>query len=173
MTTQTGKGKKKTAENKHPGGRPSKYDEAFHPLLAESLARNGYTDKQIAIKLDITEATLNNWKKEHVEFFESLKKGKEEPDALVENSLYRRATGYDDERAVKIFMPANAKAPIYAPYTEHYQPDVTACIFWLKNRRPDRWRDRQEIEHSGTIASKLTPEERKARIDALRAKLDR
>ena len=166
------KGKESIPQEKHAGGRPSKYVPEFHPLLAESLARNGYTDKQIAGKMGISEVTLNGWKKLYPEFFKSLKAGKEEPDALVENSLYRRATGYDNDQAVKIFMPANAKAPVYAPYTEQVQPDVTACIFWLKNRRPDRWRDKQEIEHSGTITDKLTKEERKARIDALKAKLD-
>jgi hypothetical protein len=49
--------------------------------------------------------------------------------------------------AVKIFMPAGAKAPIYTPYVEHVPPDVTACIFWLKNRRPQDWRDVQQMEH--------------------------
>jgi hypothetical protein len=48
-------------------------------------------------------------------------------------------------------MPANAEKPVYAPYIEHYAPDVTAQIFWLKNRRPDRWREKQEIEHSGSV----------------------
>jgi hypothetical protein len=42
---------------------------------------------------------------------------------------------------VKIFMPAGAKAPVYAPYVEHVPPDVTAAIFWLKNRDPAHWRD--------------------------------
>jgi hypothetical protein len=50
--------------------------------------------------------------------------------------------------AVKIFMPAGAKKPIYAPYVEHIPPDVTACIFWLKNRRPDLWRDTHQLEHT-------------------------
>jgi hypothetical protein len=48
--------------------------------------------------------------------------------------------------AVKIFMPAGAKKPIYAPYEEHVPPDVTAGIFWSKNRRPDKWRDTWHLE---------------------------
>ena len=136
------------------------------------MARLGLTDKQISEKLGISESTLNKWKHDYPVFSESLKKGKEEPDQIVEASLFKRATGYENDKAVKIFMPANAEAPVYAPYTEQIQPDVTACIFWLKNRRPDRWREKQEIEHSGTITDKLTKEERKARIDALKAKLD-
>jgi len=50
--------------------------------------------------------------------------------------------------SVKIFMPAGAKAPIYAPYVEHVPPDTTAAIFWLKNRDPAHWRDAWQIEAS-------------------------
>ena len=57
-----------------------------------------------------------------------------------------RAVGYNFE-ATKIFMPANREKPVYAKYIEHIPPDVTACIFWLKNRDPQRWRDSQQLEH--------------------------
>jgi hypothetical protein len=60
--------------------------------------------------------------------------------------LYERAVGYNYE-AVKIFMPAGPSTPVYAPYIEHVPPDVTACIFWLKNRDPQHWRDSQQLEH--------------------------
>ena len=64
----------------------------------------------------------------------------------IERSLYSRAVGYNYE-AVKIFMPANRAKPMYAPYLEHVPPDVTACIFWPKNRDPEHWRDSQQLEH--------------------------
>ena len=64
----------------------------------------------------------------------------------VERSLYERANGYNYE-AVKIFMPANRAKPVYAKYIEHVPPDVTAGIFWLKNRDPQHWRDSQLLEH--------------------------
>jgi hypothetical protein len=131
-------------------GRPTKYNPEFHPKLAYNLALRGLTDVQMAEELDIVESTFHLWKKEHPEFSESLKRGKEEPDQKVEDSLFQRATGYSHD-AVKILMPAGAPEPIYAPYVEHYAPDTTAAIFWLKNRRPDRWRDKQEVEHSGGV----------------------
>jgi hypothetical protein len=81
----------------------------------------------------------------HAQFSGALKVGKNEADDRVERSLYQRAVGYTYD-AVKIFMPAGAKAPIYAPYVEHVPPDVTAVIFWSKNRRPDRWRDTWHLE---------------------------
>ena len=158
-------------------GRPSKYSEEFHPLLGEALARIGLTDKQIALRLGISEPTLNAWKKQHPDFFASLKRGKEEPDDLVEQSLFRRATGFDNDKAVKIFMPAGADKPIYAPYTERVHPDVTACIFWLKNRRPERWRDKQDLSLSGELnhnvkhdLSKLTDAEIEA-LERIHSKL--
>jgi hypothetical protein len=64
----------------------------------------------------------------------------------VERSLYDRAVGYNYD-AVKVFMPAGREKPVYAPYTEHVPPDVTAAIFWLKNRDPQHWRDSQQLEH--------------------------
>lgn len=130
---------------KHAGGRPSDYDPAIHPALAEAWATAGRTDKQIAEKLGVSEATVHRWKKDHPEFCESLNRGKAEPDDKVEACLFARATGYDHE-AVKIFMPANAWAPVYAKYVEHFAPDVTAQIFWLKNRRPERWREKSEVD---------------------------
>ncbi len=72
-----------------------------------------------------------------------IKRGKEEPDKIVEATLYRRAIGYEEDDT-KI-MQYNGD-PVIVPYIKKIQPDITAIIFWLKNRRPDRWRDRQEHE---------------------------
>jgi hypothetical protein len=80
------------------------------------------------------------------EFLYALRAGKEVADRRVERSLYSRAVGCNYE-AVKIFMPANRSQPVYAKYIEHIPPDVTACIFWLKNRDPQHWRDNQQMEH--------------------------
>jgi hypothetical protein len=66
--------------------------------------------------------------------------------ARVERSLYERAVGYNYE-AVKIFMPANREKPVIVPYIEHVPPDVTAGIFWMKNRDPPHRRDSQQLEH--------------------------
>jgi hypothetical protein len=67
-------------------------------------------------------------------------------DNRVERSLYERAVGYNYE-AVKIFMPANREKPVYAKYIERVPPDVTAGIFWMKNRDPENWRDVQNVNH--------------------------
>lgn len=114
---------------------------------AEKLCKLGATDKELGDFFDVSEQTINNWKNEHPEFFESIKKGKLLADAEVADKLFKRATGYS-HRAVKIFN--NQGEVIVEPYTEHYPPDTTAAIFWLKNRQPKNWRDKQEVEHGVT-----------------------
>jgi hypothetical protein len=127
-------------------GRPSKYVPAFAAQAAK-LCKLGATDRDLAGFFDVDERTINRWKIEHEDFCQSLKLGKEEADKRVEQSLYRRATGYSHD-AVKIFNDEGA--PLVVPYVEHYPPDTTACIFWLKNRKPAEWRDKVEQEHTGS-----------------------
>lgn len=146
-------------------GRPSKYN-ADVPRMASAIAALGATDRDIAKIFGVNEDTINEWKKAHPEFSESLKAAKSEADSRVIRRLFERATGYSHE-AVKIFMPANATEPVYAPYTEHYAPDTTAAIFWLKNRVPQEWRDKVDLEHKleGGLAEllKLRRDRAKAR----------
>ena len=133
-------------------GRPSKYNSDFN-FQVEKLAKLGATDKEIADFFDIQESTLNNWKIEHPEFMESIKKGKILADSNVAQSLYHRAIGYEhqdtDIRVVD-------KEIVETPITRYYPPDPTAAIFWLKNRRSKEWRDKQQmdIEHSGNVVFK-------------------
>lgn len=133
--------------------RPSKYDPEF-PEQARKLCLLGATDLEIADFFEVSVASLYRWKNEHPEFCEALKEAKAEADKRVEESLYHRALGYSHD-AVKIFMPAGATEPVHAPYREHYPPDTTAAIFWLKNRQPERWRDKQEHDHKHDVADPL------------------
>lgn len=127
-------------------GRPSSYNEETAKTVcrhAYKLGLLGHTDKQIADFFEVSEQTLNTWKSSHPEFLESLNRGKDEADAKVAQSLYRRALGYS-HKAVKIFN--NQGEIIKAPYVEHYPPDTTAGIFWLKNRQSGKWRDKTETD---------------------------
>jgi hypothetical protein len=128
-------------------GRPSVFS-VEKAERAYALAQQGATDPEIAEGLGIGTATYYRWKHEHPEFREATRLGKEAADDRVERSLYHRALGYSHE-AVKIFMPAGAAEPVYAPYTEHFPPDTAAASLWLRNRRPDQWRDRIDHELSG------------------------
>lgn len=117
-------------------GRPSLYKDDYADM-ARKHCLLGATDKELADLFRVSEATINAWKLEHPEFLESLNAGKAEADANVAERLYQRAMGYTHP-AVKIFIYQGE--PIVVPYTEHYPPDTTAAIFWLKNRKKDQWR---------------------------------
>jgi hypothetical protein len=126
-------------------GRPSSY-RAEYAEWAEKLTKLGATDKELADSFDVVEATINNWKLAHPEFLESIKRGKAIADAEVASKLFHRATGYEHpEDDIKSVMGEI----VITPTIKHYPPDTTAAIFWLKNRRPDLWRDKVEQEHSG------------------------
>jgi hypothetical protein len=128
-----------------PAGRPSSYEPEYAEQ-AQKLAALGATDIEVADFFDVDVRTIYRWKHDYPEFCQALNVGKDKADERVLNSLYQKAVGYEQD-AVKIFMPANADAPVYADYREKIAPDTTAAIFWLKNRRPAEWRDKQEIEH--------------------------
>lgn len=129
------------------GGRPSEYSDEF-AKQAQKLAELGATDQEIADFFEIDVRTVYRWKHDHDEFCQALKAGKDIADERVERSLYQKAIGYEQDE-VKIFMPANALEPVYAGYRAKIAPDTTAAIFWLKNRRGDRWRDVKANELSG------------------------
>jgi hypothetical protein len=135
------KGKPRTRKPaKDVGGRPTKYKDEY-AVQAARLCSLGQTDQEIADFFQVSVRTLHRWKGDHKRFCHSLSTAKAPADTRVERSLYQRAIGYEQD-AVKIFMPAGAEEPVYAPYRERIAPDTTAAIFWLKNRKPDEWRDR-------------------------------
>lgn len=129
--------------------RPEKWkDEFLH--IAREVCLLGATDQELADVLQVSVRTISYWRAKRPEFAAALKAGKDEADERVERSLYQRAIGYEQDE-VKIFMPAGADEPVYAPYRAKVAPDTTAAIFWLKNRRSKDWRDKQEVEHSGGV----------------------
>lgn len=124
-------------------GRPSLMDD---PVLIEkaSLAYQvGYTDVEVAAILGVAPNTLYNWSRKSPDFMQLLKEGKAVADARVERSLYQRAVGYS-QKTEKVFQ--HQGEIIRAEIVEHVPPDVTAAIFWLKNRQRDEWRDAKQVD---------------------------
>ena len=109
-------------------------------ILLEGWARGGLTDEQIAKNMGIAPSTLYEWKKKSKEFSESLKKGKEVVDFEVENALLKRALGYEYEEETYENGILTKKVKKQVP------PDTTAQIFWLKNRKPNTWKDKVETD---------------------------
>ena len=128
-------------------GRPSKYKDTFAKQAAK-LCSLGATDEDLADFFEVSVRTVIRWKTEHEDFCQALKVAKEEADNRVERSLYQRAVGYSFD-SEKVFN--NRGEVVRAKTREHCPPDVTAQIFWLKNRRSQDWRDKQEHEHTGQV----------------------
>lgn len=120
-------------------------------ILIEAWARNGLTDEQIAKNLGISKDTFYKYKREYIDFSDSLKRGKEVVDIEVENALLKRALGYKYDEVTKELNEDTGELEVTKVVTKEVQPDTTAQIFWLKNRKPEDWRDRKEVEHSGNI----------------------
>ena len=125
-----------------PGSKPSKWNPGLS-LAVCFLAAEGYTEKEIATKIDVHEHTINYWKRTKPEFLAALRKGKNEYTNRVESSLVESAVGYShpdtDIRVVDGEI-------VVTPIIKHYPPNPTAMIFYLKNRARDRWMDVHKIE---------------------------
>jgi hypothetical protein len=116
------KRQKPVAKDSRAVGRPSDYKPEYADQ-ARKLCLLGATDKELAEFFNVVESTINLWKKEHPEFSESIKAGKDVADTLVVERLYARATGYE-HGAVKIFGDPKLGTALKVPYTEKYPPDV-------------------------------------------------
>ena len=147
-----------TKKAKNKGGRPTKYSANYVPKLAVLMAGKSMIDKDMAEYLGIAESTFHKWKTDHPEFAEALRKGKEDPDDAMEAALYKSGIGYTfDEVTQDRKNVQDPKFPDDPTKTvevvvrthlvrRHYPGAVAAQFIWLKNRRPNKWRDRHEIE---------------------------
>lgn len=140
-----------------------KYQEWLEPdglLKLKAWARDGLTDEQIAKNMGVSVKTLFNYKTNHLPILHALKRGKEIVDIEVENALLNNARGfkyteqvistrrevlYEDGKRIK-----EISEPVIVEVEKYKQPETTAQIYWLKNRRPDKWRDKQYIEDTDT-----------------------
>lgn len=138
---------------KNKGGRPSLYKEEY-ANLAFNYCLLGAIDEDLASFFNVAVSTINKWKIDYPLFLESLKKGKEEADAQIALSLFNRAKGaiIHTQQAFKVkeVTVINGKrteieSVKIVNLQQEQPPDTTAAIFWLKNRRPDRWRDKVEV----------------------------
>jgi hypothetical protein len=134
-------------------GRPAGYKPEFAEE-AKTQCEEGATDQELADFFKVGVRTLYRWKNNYPEFRQALKVSKDQADDRVERSLYERATGYErDEIDIRVVNGEIVKTPI----RKFYPPDTTAAIFWLKNRKPAQWRDKQDIEHTGKVSIFASP----------------
>ena len=142
-------------KKKSKAGRPTQYKEEYCQL-AKNYSLMGATDVEMAGFFNVSQQTLNSWKNKHSEFLESIKSGKQEADAAISSKLYHKAMGYSHPDTK--FATHEGKITDREEYTKHHAPDTTALIFWLKNRQPDKWREKKEVEVSGSMIGSLIDE---------------
>nr|DAS91253.1 MAG TPA: terminase small subunit [Caudoviricetes sp.] len=127
----------------------SKYETEVKPRLVEIEAwkRDGLTDEQICKNLGIVKDTFYKYKEKYADFSDALKKGKEVADIEVENALFKRAIGYKYKEVIKEVKEVDGKKSTYVKEVIKEMPgDVAAQIFWLKNRKSSKWKDKQDID---------------------------
>ena len=138
-------------------GRKSKYETNVKPRLLEIAAwcRDGLTDKEIAEKLGISQDSFYVYKNKHTEFSDTLKETKEIADIKVENSLNKNANGYDYEEQTVVMKKEviykdgkrvkEVTYPEIITITKHKEAETKAQMFWLQNRKPEKWRNQSQI----------------------------
>lgn len=133
---------------KNKGGRPTDYKPAYNTMV-KKLCLLGATDKEIADFFEVSEVTINAWKEKHPKFLNSVRDGRVKADSNVAKSFYKRAIGY------KYTEETHEKGIHTKTVIKELPPDPGAALNWLKNRQPDKWRDKKEFEHSGKIAADI------------------
>lgn len=114
--------------------------------LLEGWARDGLTDGQIAHNCGISRMTLLRWRKEYPEIREAVRRGKEVVDYEVERALLKRALGYE---YTQVQVEETGESSKRRETTMQVTPDTRAQIFWLRSRRPDKWREKPQEERDG------------------------
>ena len=156
-------------------GRPSTYDPAFHPERAFKLCLLGCTDTEIAEQFGISEETLNQWKRSHLEISESLHAGRVPADSAVADALRKRALGFEweEEVATKVKVDKDREEVVITKIKRVVPPDTNAASLWLRNRKSANWQEKSIVQANiieetddAKLESKLALLLRKAGIDS-------
>lgn len=118
-------------------------------IRIQGWARDGLSNEQIAYNMGISDRTLYKWQKKNVQFKQALKVGKDTADRQVENALFKSALGYEYKEEV---VTNDGRV---VTVTKHQKANTTAQIFWLKNRKSEKWRDKRELSHDGEINNQI------------------
>lgn len=136
-------------------GAPPKYRPEF-VQLAHNYCLLGATNKKLAELFEVDVITIERWLREKPDFRRSVREGRVEADANVAKSLYKRATGgvRKEQQAIKVKTTKDGKPAeevVTVTLEKEELADVRAAQFWLWNRNPERWKNRQEVQHSGDV----------------------
>jgi hypothetical protein len=156
--------KKPVRKGKKKDGRPSDYRAEF-ARDAEKLTVIGATEKEMADFFEVSESTIDKWKKKYPMFLRHISRGRITHDLEIGQALRDRAKGYR-VKATKIFC-SDKGGVTKVPYTEVYPPDTPAIKFWLTNRRPKHFRDKVDVEHKVTeqLAARLAAARKRVKTE--------
>jgi hypothetical protein len=125
------------------GGRPTTY-RPENAEIARYACMLGATNEILAERFEVSRRTIDNWISTIPEFSDAVRQGRDVADEAVVSALFARATGLE-QQMTKVFC--HRGQPVTATYTQQLPPDVRACIFWLRNRRPWQWRENRPFVH--------------------------
>ncbi len=125
-------------------GRPTLYKDEFVEQV-KGLCWLGAIDKEIADFFGVTETTINNWKIKHPDFFESIKEGKLWADANMAGALYKSGMGEHYTEEDRVISDGDGGQEVVT-LKKQIPPDYRAQSLWLRNRRPENWRDKVEVD---------------------------
>ncbi|GAB3923423.1 helix-turn-helix domain-containing protein [Larkinella terrae] len=146
-------------ENQKQKGVPTKYKPEYNQI-ARQCCLLGATDDDLAKQFEVSQKTINNWKKQFPDFLQSVKEGKLIADVKVAEAFYKRCVGFEHHEVTR-----EGEAPydsltggydkkmlkVTKIVTKYIPPDAAACLNWLKNRQPEHWRDKQHVELAAEI----------------------
>ena len=121
-----------------PGGRPTVY-KPENAEIARRACMLGATNEILGARFEVTRRTVDTWIATIPEFGEAVREGRQIADETVVAALYARAIGIE-RKTIKV-VSGGAGEPVTTTHTVEVPPDVRACIFWLRNRRPEQWRE--------------------------------
>ena len=110
--------------------------------MARQACMLGATNEILAERFEVCRRTIDNWIATIPDFSDAVRQGREVADEAVVSALFARATGME-QKMTKVFC--HRGQPVTANYTVQLPPDVRACIFWLRNRRPEQWRENRPL----------------------------
>jgi hypothetical protein len=154
---------------KLPRGRPTLFSESY-VKQAENYCRLGATNDDLADFFGVNGSTIDNWMVAHPDFLGAIKRGRVLSDIHVVNSMYHAAKGYSHpETKVNVVDGEIVKTEI----TKYCPPNVTAAIFWLKNRQGEHWKDKQIIENTYKVDKGLIELLKTKMIETMNASRER
>lgn len=143
--------------------RPVKYEERFDYMAEVACREGGFTDWKLGRLFDVAISTITNWKKKYPSFSEAVRRGKDDFDTMaVEESLMKQCLGYTFTETT-MEPNKNGELKIIKIVEKHVPANTSSTKFFLRNRSPKRWPNKQQFEHSGPDGG---PIEQDIKVDA-------